>query len=77
MTFAKHIKGKKCKSCCCSGPKRCSRKDCKGHVHQDVVDEVYDGEDSYWVHNYKCDTCDFVDYSEPSLKVVFEAEDAS
>lgn len=72
----KHTRGANCKVCCCSGPDKCKEKDCSGFVHQNVVDEAeYADGDWDWVHNYKCDTCEFKKYYMDDLEVEFDNAD--
>lgn len=74
-SLRKHTKGSDCNSCCCSRPTACEEKDCKGFVHLEVVDEMtYDDGDWAWIHNYKCDTCEYKEYPEPQFPIEFENE---
>lgn len=69
----KHKRGRNCDACCCSGPFPCDKPGCEGWVHQEVVDEVQVTEDDWeWVHNYRCDTCNFINYVVDYNKIEFE-----
>jgi len=53
-----HIRGDlKCPTCCCHGS---IHKNCGGIFHERVVDDC--PEDG-WIHNYRCDKCNYEAYS--------------
>lgn len=55
MTEEKHVIGdKQCKSCCCHY--ECPEKNCDGVAH---VKPVHDCPEEGWIHNIKCDKCDY------------------
>lgn len=55
-TFELHIRGEKCKVCCC--PKEI-HENCGGNWHCKVLD---DDPEEGWIHNYKCDKCNQEEY---------------
>jgi len=57
MSVNIHTKGLICVSCCCGAPLKCDEtKNCIGLLHQYVVED--DPEDG-WIHNIRCDVCDY------------------
>lgn len=72
MGFGKHARGQECKTCCCARPQKCEEEGCDGFVHRDVVDEIEYGEDDWaWIHNFRCDKCDYKEYPEKDAPVEF------
>lgn len=58
VNIEKHIRGsEKCPECCCGGYSR--HENCGGRLHERLVDDDID--DGY-VHNYKCEKCDWEEF---------------